>query len=141
MVTLRATLKWSFYFSFCPLSAITSNQKNFSKDRIGLAPLYWPQVGRRTGAMSGEVFYGRSVRWLEGSRTAKGIVGRRTADGWKLLLLLRTALSINLLRFRLIQITIFLKPFHFKNFILNFKIFESTVDEIESKFLHYFWCS
>ena len=36
----------------------------------------WPQVGRRTGAMSGEVFNGRS----EGSRTAEGIVGRRT-DG------------------------------------------------------------
>ena len=31
----------------------------------------------RTRAMSGEVFYGRTVRWLEGGRTAKGIVGRR----------------------------------------------------------------
>ena len=45
-----------------------------------LTPLYWPQVGRQTGAMSGEVFYGRSVRRLEGSRTVKGIVGRWT-DG------------------------------------------------------------
>ena len=26
--------------------------------------------------MSGEVFYGLMVRWLEGSRTAKGVVGR-----------------------------------------------------------------
>ena len=48
-------------------------------------------VGRRTGAMSGEVFYGRSVRRSEGSRTAKGIVGRRTADRLKFLLLFRTA--------------------------------------------------
>ena len=58
-------------------------------------------VGRRTRAMSGEVFYGRKVRRLEGSRTAKGIVGRqtadggrRTADGRKLLLLFRTALFV-----------------------------------------------
>ena len=32
----------------------------------------------RTRAMSGEVFYGLTVRRSEGSRTAKGIVGRRT---------------------------------------------------------------
>ena len=43
--------------------------------------------------MSGEVFYGCTVRRLEGSRTVKGIVGRRTADGWKFLLLFRTALK------------------------------------------------
>ena len=47
----------------------------------------WPQVGRQIGAMSGEVFYGRSV----GSRTAEGRVGRRTADGRKFLLIFRTA--------------------------------------------------
>ena len=40
--------------------------------------------------MSREVFYGRSVRRSEGSRTAKGIVGRRMADGRKFLLLFRT---------------------------------------------------
>ena len=32
--------------------------------------------------MSGEVFYGRSVRRSEGSRTAKGIVGRRTDESF-----------------------------------------------------------
>ena len=48
-------------------------------------------IGCRTGAMSREVFYGRSVRRSEGSRTAKGIVRRRTADGRKFLLLFRTA--------------------------------------------------
>ena len=42
--------------------------------------------------MSGEVFYGRLVGRSEGSRTAKGIVGRRMADGLKFLLLFRTAL-------------------------------------------------
>ena len=42
--------------------------------------MYWPQVGRRTRAMSGELFHGWTVRWSEGSRTAKGFVGRRT-DG------------------------------------------------------------
>ena len=66
------------------------------KHRIGLTPLYWPLVGRRTRAMSGEVFYGRTVRQLEGSRTAKGIVGRRTADERKFLLLFRTALNKSL---------------------------------------------
>ena len=39
----------------------------------------WPQVGRRTGAMSGEVFNGRSE-------------GSRTADGRKFLPLFRSAL-------------------------------------------------
>ena len=43
--------------------------------------------------MSGEVFYGRSVCQLEGSRTAEGIVGRQTADGGKFLPLFRTALK------------------------------------------------
>ena len=43
--------------------------------------------------MSGEVFYGRSVRQSEGSWTAKGIVGQRSADGRKFLLLFRTTLS------------------------------------------------
>ena len=47
------------------------------KHRIGLTPLYWPQVRRRTGAMSREVFYGQSVHQSEGSQTAKGIRGRR----------------------------------------------------------------
>ena len=35
---------------------------------------------------TGEVFYGRTVRRSEGSRTAKGIVGRRMAlsdGGWR----------------------------------------------------------
>ena len=41
--------------------------------------------------MPEEVFYGWSVRRSEGSRTAKGIVGQRTADGRKFLLLFRTA--------------------------------------------------
>ena len=36
--------------------------------------------------MSGVVFYGQTVRQSEGSRTAKDI-----ADGWKFLLLFRTA--------------------------------------------------
>ena len=36
--------------------------------------------------MSGEVFYGQRVRRSEGSRTAKGIVGRQMADSWKFLL-------------------------------------------------------
>ena len=48
------------------------------KHRIGLTPLYWPQVGRWTGAISRESFYGRSVRRSEGSRTADG---RRQTDG------------------------------------------------------------
>ena len=54
------------------------------------------QVGRRTGAMSGEVFYGPTVRRLEGSRTAKGIVGRRTADSWKFLLFFSNTLKVKL---------------------------------------------
>ena len=80
---LRATLKWSFYVSFCPPSAHPSAH---SKHCIGLTSLYLPQVGRRTRAMSGKVFYGRTVRWLEGSRTAKGIVRRRRAlsDGGRM---------------------------------------------------------
>ena len=41
---------------------------------------HWTQVERQTGAMSREVFYGRSVGQSEGSRTAKSNVGRRT-DG------------------------------------------------------------
>ena len=56
----------------------------------GLTPLYWPQVVHRTGEMSGEVFYGRSVHWSEWNRTAEGIVGRRRVDGRKFLLLFRT---------------------------------------------------
>ena len=43
--------------------------------------------------MSGEVFYGWSVRRSEGSQTAKGIVGRRRGDGRMFLLLFRTALN------------------------------------------------
>ena len=39
-------------------------------------------VGRRTRAMSGEVFYGQTVRRSEGSRAAKGIVGRRTVGSF-----------------------------------------------------------
>ena len=52
-------------------------------------------VGCRTRAMSGEVFYGRTVRRSEGSRMAKGIVGRQTADGRKFLLLFKTARITN----------------------------------------------
>ena len=36
--------------------------------------------------MSGEVFYGWTVRRSKGGRTAKGIVGRRMADSWMFLL-------------------------------------------------------
>ena len=43
--------------------------------------------------MSGEVFYGRIVRWSEGSRAAKGIVGRRTEDSWKFLLFFSNTLQ------------------------------------------------
>ena len=63
--------------------------------RLSWSHLGWPQVGRRTGAMSGEVFYGRSVGRSvcrsEGSLTVEGIVGRQTADGRKFWLLFRTA--------------------------------------------------
>ena len=38
--------------------------------------------------MSGEVFYGRTVRRSEGSRTAKGIVGRRTVGSFYSILVL-----------------------------------------------------
>ena len=58
---------------------------------IGLAPGQTSDVERRTGAMSGEVFYGQSVFLSEGSRTAEGIVRRRTADRRKFLLCFRTS--------------------------------------------------
>ena len=61
------------------------------KHHIGLTPLYWHVVGRRTETMPREVFYDRSVCRSEGSRKAKGIFGRQTADGRKFLLLFRTA--------------------------------------------------
>ena len=38
--------------------------------------------------MSGEVFYGRTVRRSEGSQTAKGIVGRRTVGSFYSVLVL-----------------------------------------------------
>ena len=73
--------------------------------RPGANPIQWGQsythfcigprwdVGRRTGAMSGEVFYGLSVCRSEGHQTAEGIVGQRTADRRKFLPLFRTALN------------------------------------------------
>ena len=98
----RATLKQSFYFSFCPPSAVRPSvlPKKFS----WLCPSVRPganTVGSilYSGAnpiqclLSGEVFYGRSVCRSEGSRTSEGIVVRQTADGWKFWLLFRTALK------------------------------------------------
>ena len=118
---LGATLKWSFYVSFCLPSAHPSDHKKrlltllrptsdantvgpmlydvYTLGQNALGQILWPNiridprsdVRRQTGAMSREVFYGRTVCRSEGSRTAKGIVGRRTAVGRKFLLLFRTA--------------------------------------------------
>ena len=63
----------------------------FALNCIGLAPGPRSDVGRRRGAMSGEVSYGRSVCRSEGSRTVEGIVRWRTADGRKFWLLFKTA--------------------------------------------------
>ena len=47
--------------------------------------IYRFHIARRTGAMSREVFNGRTVRQSEGSWTAKGLVERRMADGgWRM---------------------------------------------------------
>ena len=124
-----ATLKWSFYVSFCLPSAHPFDHKNLSwhcpcplsdvlpaantvgsilydvytlgqntlgqiykhvfilsiyyalkcKHRIGLTPLYRPQVGRRTRAMSGEVFLWSDGPSVGGESDGEGHC--RTADG------------------------------------------------------------
>ena len=51
--------------------------------------------------MSGEVFYGRTVRRSEGSWMAKGIVGWRTADIWKFLLFFRNTQLAMLFSFKI----------------------------------------
>ena len=77
--------------------------------------------------MSREVFYGRSIRPSKGSRMAKGIVGWRTADGRKFLLLFRTARqiveSIDLLEKSLSRLTLTAETLSNKNITTAFNNF------------------
>ena len=56
------------------------NENKIALKCKGLTPGPRSDVGHWTGAMSGEVFYGRLICRSEGIRTVEGIVGRRT-DG------------------------------------------------------------
>ena len=87
------TIKNFYWHCPCPTSDVPPGANTVGKSyTMCIGPR--SVVGCRIGAMSREVVYGWSVRRSEGSRTAKGIVGRRTVDGRKFLLLFRTALKI-----------------------------------------------
>ena len=55
-----------------PLSEVP--RPTWGQYHIGLTPLYWPQVERRTGAMSREVFYGRTDRRTADKKRRKNFI-------------------------------------------------------------------
>ena len=89
----RANLKQSFYSSFCPPSALPSDNKKLP------LTLPMPDLQRPTWGQSSKVgsilLYcssGGPIRRSEGGgRMAEGVGRRQTADEWKFLLLFRTA--------------------------------------------------
>ena len=107
---LRATLKRSFYFSFCPPSALPSDQKKLPQtlplsDRPPSdlrPPKQSPSVRPKKTSPDfplsdlrrptwGQSYFGRTV----GRRLLGRTIGRRMADGRKFLLRFRTALKLH----------------------------------------------